>query len=93
MIVGATLPLRYSPLGYNPVRQKYKIMTMAQTQFSANDQIVFTLPEGLVDLTTLTLHGKLTTTATGGTTPSTYAPPIEAMIDSIYIDVKCATCV
>lgn len=60
---------------------------MAQTSFNPNDQIVFTLPEGLVDLTTLTLHGKLTTTATGGTTPSTYAPPIEAMIDSIYIDV------
>ena len=68
-------------------RQKYKIMTMAQTLFNPNDQIVFTLPEGLVDLTTLTLHGKLTTTASGGTTPSTYAPPIEAMIDSIYIDV------
>ena len=50
MIVGATLPLRYSPLGYNPVRQKYKIMTMAQTSFNPNDQIVFTLPEGFLKI-------------------------------------------
>lgn len=67
-------------------RQKYKIQSYANTTFNPNDQLVFSMPDGLIDLTSFTIHGKLSTTVTGGTNASAYAPPIELMIDSIYID-------
>eukprot|EP00775_Hariotina_reticulata_P000571 gene571-847_t len=71
----------------NFARQKYRLQTLANTTFNPNEQIVIQLPEGLLDLSTFTLTGLLTTTRTGGTTPSCLAPPIEQLIDSVYIEI------
>jgi hypothetical protein len=67
-------------------RQNYKILTQAQTSFTENDQIVVDLPVGILDMSTFTMHGLLSTTATGGTTPSTKAPFAEGLIESVYVE-------
>lgn len=67
-------------------RQKYRISSYANTTFGPSDQLIFAMPEGLCDISSFTLHGKLSTTVTGGTNASAYAPPVDMMIDSIYID-------
>jgi hypothetical protein len=63
-------------------RNKVRLATISNTTFTANDQIVIQLPEGLVDLSTFTLTGRLTTGAAG-----TYAPFAEGLIESIFIEV------
>lgn len=66
-------------------RQKYRIQTLANTTFNAGDQIVLQLPEGLLDMTTLTLQGRVSTS--GGLAQGVYTPDIEALIDGVYIEV------
>lgn len=66
-------------------RNKLRLATIANTSFSPNDQIVLELPQGLIDLSTFTLQGRLTT-ADGGASGQ-YAPFIEGMIDSISIEI------
>lgn len=67
-------------------RQKYRIQTQAQTTFKANDQIVVDLPVGILDMSTFTMHGRLSTTATGGTASSCKAPFMEGLIEALYIE-------
>lgn len=63
-------------------RQKIRLQTLANTTFTPNQQMVIELPQGLVDLSTFTLQGKVRTTGAG-----TYLPPIELLIDSVSIEV------
>ena len=68
-------------------RQKYRIMgPAANVSYAANSQLVLDLPKGILDLSTLTLHGQITTTATGGTSPSVRPPFAEALIESLSIE-------
>jgi len=66
-------------------RQKLRLATLANTDFSANDQVVIELPQGLLDMTTLTLQGFATTNA--GALNGVYLPFAEGMIDSISVEV------
>lgn len=66
-------------------RQKVSLATMANTTFNANDQIVITLPEGLIDLTTFQLQGRASTS--GGLAHGVYLPFVEGLIDSISVEV------
>lgn len=68
-------------------RQKYRILPSAQTSFGPSDLLVLDLPVGLLSLDTLTLHGKATTAASGGTTPSAKLPSIEETIDSLIVEI------
>jgi hypothetical protein len=67
-------------------RQKIRLSTISITLFNANDQIVLELPLGLVDLSTFTLQGRLST-ANGVVDTGIYAPFIEGCIDSNMIEV------
>lgn len=67
-------------------RNKLRLATIANTTFNANDQIVIELPQGLIDLSTFTLHGRLTT-ANGVADTGVYAPFIEGCLDQISIEV------
>lgn len=67
-------------------RQKYRILTQAQTTFGPNDQIVVDLPVGILDMSTFTMHGQLVTSVAGGATPSVKAPFVEGLIESIYVE-------
>lgn len=71
----------------NLSRQKYRLVPSAQTSFGPNDQLVMDLPVGLLALDTFTLQGLVSTSATGGTTPSVKCPPIEEMIENITVEV------
>ena len=66
-------------------RQKIRLATVANTSFSANDQIVIELPQGLVDLSTFTLQGNAFTA--DGAAHGVYMPPAELCIDNIQIEV------
>lgn len=66
-------------------RQKVSLATMANTTFNANDQIVITLPEGLIDLSTFTLQGRAFTS--DGAAHGVYLPFIEGVFDSISVEV------
>jgi hypothetical protein len=66
-------------------RNKVRLATIANTSFTANDQIVIQLPEGLIDLSTFTLTGRLSTA--DGAAHGVYAPFIEGCIDSIMIEI------
>jgi hypothetical protein len=61
------------------------LATLANTTFNPNDQLVIQLPEGLVDLSTFTLQGKVTTA--GGAAHGVYTPPVECLIDSVYVEI------
>lgn len=63
-------------------RQKLKLQTLANTTFTANQQIVIELPQGLVDLSTFTIQGKAQTNGVG-----CYLPFAEGFIDSISVEV------
>lgn len=67
-------------------RNKLRLATIANTTFNANDQLVIEMPQGLIDLSTFTLHGQLTT-ARGVVDTGVYAPFIEGCIDSIMVEV------
>jgi hypothetical protein len=70
-------------------RQKYRLTTQGGTTltYNPNDQIIVDLPVGLLDMSTFTLHALLSTVATGGTTPSVRAPPIEMCISDVYVEI------
>ena len=63
-------------------RQKLKLQTLANTTFTANQQMVIELPQGLVDLSTLTLQGLAQTNGVG-----CYLPFAEGLIDSITVEI------
>lgn len=67
-------------------RQKIRLATIANTTFQANDQLVIELPQGLLDLSTFTIQGGLTT-ANGVANQGVYAPFIEGCVESIMIEV------
>lgn len=69
----------------NYSRQKIRMSAMANTEFTANDQIVFELPQGLLDLTTFTIQGKGTTN--NGAGAGVYLPFIEGCIDAYSVEV------
>ena len=66
-------------------RQKVRLATIANTSFNANDQIVLQLPEGLLDLTTFTLQGRVFTA--DGAAHGVYILLIEGVIDSVSVEV------
>lgn len=66
-------------------RQKLRLATLANTDFSANDQVVLELPQGLLDMTTFTLQGYATTNA--GAAHGVYLPFAEGLIDSISVEI------
>ena len=66
-------------------RNKVRLATIANTSFGPNDQIVLEMPQGLIDLSTFTLEGRLSTA--GGAAHGVYAPPVELQIDSISIEI------
>lgn len=63
-------------------RQQVKLQTYANTTFTPNNQLVIELPQGLIDLSTFTLKGKVATNGVG-----VYLPPVELLFDSISIEV------
>ena len=63
-------------------RQQVKLQTYANTTFTPNQQLVIELPQGLIDLSTFTLKGKVATSGAG-----VYLPPVEMLFDSISIEV------
>lgn len=67
-------------------RQKIRMSAIANTTFRANDQIVFELPQGLLDLSTFTIQGKAFTSG-DGTASGIYLPFIEGCIDSVSVEV------
>lgn len=67
-------------------RNKLRLATIANTTFNANDQLVIELPIGLIDVSTFTLHGLLTT-ANGVANQGVYAPFIEGCIDSVMVEI------
>lgn len=66
-------------------RNKLRLATIANTTFNPNDQIVIELPSGLIDLSTFTLQGRLSS-ANGAANQGVYAPFMEGMIDSVMIE-------
>ena len=68
-------------------RQKYRVQTLANTTFNPSDLTVLQLPEGLLDLSTFTLQGLLSTNVTGGTVPSAVCPFVEGLIDNVMIEI------
>lgn len=74
--------------GYN--RQTTKITPLNMTTFSPNDIITVQMPQNQnVDFSTFTMHGTITTTATGGTN-SIVLPPkhIETLISQLSYDLN-----
>ena len=67
-------------------RQKIRLATIANTSFSPNDQIVLELPQGLIDLSTFTLQGRLST-ANGAANQGVYQPFVEGLIDNIMVEI------
>jgi hypothetical protein len=63
-------------------RQQVRLQTYANTTFTPNQQLVIELPQGLIDLSTFTLKGKVATSGAG-----VYLPPVEMLFDSISIEV------
>jgi hypothetical protein len=63
-------------------RQQVRLQTFANTTFTPNQQLVIELPQGLIDLSTFTLKGKVATNGVG-----VYLPPVEMLFDSISIEV------
>lgn len=63
-------------------RQQLRLQTYANTTFTPNQQLVIELPQGLIDLSTFTLKGKVATNGVG-----VYLPPVEMLFDSISIEV------
>jgi hypothetical protein len=70
----------------NYSRQKVRLSTIANTSFVANDQIVLELPQGLIDLSTFTLQGRLST-ANGTANQGVYQPFVEGLIDNIMVEI------
>jgi hypothetical protein len=70
-------------------RQRYRLTTQGGTTltYGPNDQIIVDLPVGLLDMSTFTLHGRLSTSVSGGTTPGTWAPPIEMCFSDVYVEI------
>ena len=66
-------------------RQKVRILAMANTTFGPNQQIVLELPQGLIDLSTLTLQGYATTNA--GATHGVYLPFAEGLLDAVSVEI------
>jgi hypothetical protein len=66
-------------------RQKVRILAMANTTFGPNQQIVLELPQGLIDLSTLTLQGYATTNA--GATHGVYLPFPEGLLDAVSVEI------
>jgi hypothetical protein len=69
----------------NLSRNRVCLATIANTSFQPNDQIVIQLPEGLIDMSTFTLQGRLTTAE--GNAHGVYSPFVEGMIDSIFVKI------
>jgi hypothetical protein len=67
-------------------RQKIRLATIANTSFNPNDQLVLELPSGLIDLSTLTLQGRIST-GNGVTNASVYQPFAEGLIDNIMVEI------
>ena len=63
-------------------RQQVKLQTFANTTFTPNQQLVIELPQGLIDLSTFTLKGKVQTNGAG-----VYLPPVELLWDSYAVEV------
>lgn len=66
-------------------RQKVRLNAMANTTFGPNQQIVLELPQGLIDVQTLTLQGYATTNA--GANHGVYLPFCEGLLDAVSIEV------
>lgn len=66
-------------------RQKVRILAMANTTFGPNQQIVLELPQGLIDLQTLTLQGYATTNAAA--THGVYLPFAEGLLDAVSVEI------
>jgi hypothetical protein len=65
-------------------RQKYRVLTQAQTTFGPSSQLIVSLPVGLLDLSTLTMHGSVLTSGTGG---GSALPPAEMLIDALTVEM------
>jgi hypothetical protein len=68
-------------------RQKYRLQTQARTSYGPGDQIILDLPVGLLDMSTFTLHGSLSTTGTLDASEGVRAPPIEMCFTDCYVEI------
>lgn len=66
-------------------RQRIRLATMANTTFGPNDQLCIQLPEGLIDLSTFTVTGRLSTA--DGAAHGIYAPPVELQVESYSVEI------
>jgi len=63
-------------------RQKVRLSGIPSTTFGPNSQLVVELPQGLNDLSTFSLHGRVRATGAG-----VYLPPAELLIDSVSVEI------
>ena len=71
-------------------RSRVRMPILTPTSASQNDIIIFEIPSGVkFDPSTLAVHFNLTTTNTGGATPSCYPPKhTNCMIQTLSVDVN-----
>lgn len=77
--------------GYSRNRNRLPITSPIQASY--NDQIIFDLPpNSKIDLNTVTLHASITTTCSGGTTPSHMPPRFSGcLIQSLQVEINGTT--